>query len=609
MSGLHELGAVFETDVLVVGGGIAGLAAAVSAKERSPETRVLVVDKNFSGWAGQANKGAGVFMFLGPEDPVERFVDYHTRTIGMFLEDQVLLAEFASESQATVEKLDSWCHTFCRTGDPDRTGDRDRTGDGDRTGHGSLAADTFKPGLPWHLTAAELDTQMRLQRFAKRMGVDFLEKTMIVDVLKEGERAAGAIGFSLLDGSCRIFSAKAVILASGGQSYRMLSMWNGARGDGIAAAYRAGAQMRNAEFGSFMQLVNKRSKEPLLGAEDALYNARGEFLSGWRTGAPGSPGRSGQEFEPDVDSMAAAVWYREMLAGNGPLVTHNDENWLLQNTTKHTEKGGHGDDAPELWSRPKAEAFWSRFLSKTAAADGRGPVSEVFPGVLGELSPVRVDHQMATTVPGLYAVGNTATSGSAMAGAVPASPGRVRGKALTSSTWMGIRAAAAAVEYVSGVTIGRPDAPGVAALRQQIFAPVARSAGITPGEVVRQVQAAIAPVGYSLYKSRTRMQEALDLVLQARERLPELTAADAHHLAAAHEARAMVLCAEMFYRASLAREESRGWHLREDFPERDDAAWLKWILVEDRDGEMLLSTEDVPVQNYPFQPESFQPQP
>ncbi len=70
-----------------------------------------------------------------------------------------------------------------------------------------------------------------------------------------------------------------MILATGGQSYRILSMWNGARGDGIAAAYRAGAQMRNAEFGSFMQLVNMRSKEPLLGAEDALYNAKGDFLS------------------------------------------------------------------------------------------------------------------------------------------------------------------------------------------------------------------------------------------------------------------------------------------------------------------------------------------
>jgi len=104
-------------------------------------------------------------------------------------------------------------------------------------------------------------------------------------------------------------------------------------------------------------------------AEDALYNAKGEFLSTWR-----------REFEPDVDPMAGAVWYREMMAGNGPVFTHNDENWLLQHTTKHTEKGGHGDDAPELWNRPKAEAFWGRFLSKTAEADGRGPVSEVFPG-------------------------------------------------------------------------------------------------------------------------------------------------------------------------------------------------------------------------------------
>jgi len=432
---------------------------------------------------------------------------------------------------------------------------------------------------------------MKLQRHAKRLGVEFLDKTMVVDVLKERGRAAGAIGFSMLDGSCRLFRSKAVILATGGQSYRILSMWSGARGDGIAAAYRAGAQMRNAEFGSFMQLVNKRSKEPLLGAEDALYNAKGDFLSTWR-----------REFEPDIDSTAAAVWYREMMAGNGPLVTRNDENWLLQHTTKHTEKGGHGDDAPELWRRPKAEAFWARFLSKTAEADGRGAVSEVFPGLLGELSPVRVDQRMATTVPGLYAVGNTATSGSAMAGAVPASPGRVRGKALTSSTWMGIRAAASVLEYSAEVEVGKPDADLTAALKTQIFAPLGRATGVKPIDLVREVQAAIAPVGYSIYKKRERMKEALELILQARDRIPDLAAEDPHYLAAAHEARAMVLCAEMYYRASLSREESRGWHLREDFPERDDATWLTWILLEDKDGEMLLSTEDVPIDRYPFQP-------
>ena len=573
MSTLDRLGTVRETDVLIIGGGIAGLAAAIVTKEKSPETRVLVVDKNFSGWAGQANKGAGVFMFLGPDDPVDRFVDYHTRNIGMFLEDQHLLGEFAAESRATVEKLDTWCHTFCRNAD------------------GSLATDTFKPGLPWRLAAAELDTQMKVQHHAKRIGVEFLEKTAVVDLLKEGERTAGAIGFSVLDGSCRLFRSKAVILATGGQSYRLLSMWSGARGDGIAAAYRAGAQMRNAEFGSFMQLVNKRSKEPLLGAEDALYNAKGEFLSTWRG-----------EFEPDVDSMAGAVWYREMMAGNGPVFTHNDENWLLQHTTKHTEKGGHGDDAPELWNRPKAEAFWGRLLSKTAEADGRSPVSEVFPGVLGELSPVKVNHRMATSVPGLYAVGNTATSGCAMAGAVPASPGRVRGKALTSSTWMGIRAAAAAVEYAQQMAVGEPDADAAAALKSQIFAPFGRVSGLKPIELVREVQAAVAPVGYSIYKKKERLEEALSLALQAHERVPELTAEDPHQLAAANETRAMILCAEMFYRASLARTESRGWHLREDFPGRDDSRWLKWILLQDKDGKMLVSTEDVPVHDYPFQP-------
>ena len=121
-------------------------------------------------------------------------------------------------------------------------------------------------------------------------------------------------------------------------------------------------------------------------------------------------------------------------------------------------------------------------------------------------------------------------------------------------------------------------------------------------ELVRAVQAAIAPVGYSIYKSKERMEEALVLVLDVKSRIPELVAADPHHLAAANEVRAMALCAEMYYRASLARTESRGWHLREDYPERDDAAWLRWILLQEKDGDMLVSREGVPLERYPVQP-------
>ena len=64
----------------------------------------------------------------------------------------------------------------------------------------------------------------------------------------------------------------------------------------------------------------------------------------------------------------------------------------------------------------------------------------------------------------------------------------------------------------------------------------------------------------------------------------------------------MTLCAEMFYRASLERKESRGWFVREDYQETDNANWLKWIVLEEEDGEMDFSTEDIPISNYPVKP-------
>jgi succinate dehydrogenase/fumarate reductase flavoprotein subunit len=64
----------------------------------------------------------------------------------------------------------------------------------------------------------------------------------------------------------------------------------------------------------------------------------------------------------------------------------------------------------------------------------------------------------------------------------------------------------------------------------------------------------------------------------------------------------MVLEAEVFYRASLERTESRGFHLREDFPEQDDEHWLKWVIVK-RDGDrMAVRTDAIPIETYPYRP-------
>jgi succinate dehydrogenase/fumarate reductase flavoprotein subunit len=81
----------------------------------------------------------------------------------------------------------------------------------------------------------------------------------VVDLLKDGNRISGAVGFSLLSGDYVIFKARAVILANGSQNYDITPVWC-STGNGVAAAYRAGAEMRNAEFGNMCDFARVDSE-------------------------------------------------------------------------------------------------------------------------------------------------------------------------------------------------------------------------------------------------------------------------------------------------------------------------------------------------------------
>jgi succinate dehydrogenase/fumarate reductase flavoprotein subunit len=292
MSTLEDLGRFEAADILVIGGGVGGLAAATAAKEKNPDADVLVVERASTGWAGQANKGAGIWWYLAPEDDADAFVKFHVDHIGHYIEDQDLLADFGRESMGILERVDGWTGRLQR---------RD----------GEIIHKRFKPFLPWSLTGMDVDFMRPLKRHARKLGVRFIDKTSLTDLLTDGGRVAGAVGFDLLDGSPIVIKAPAAIIATGGQSYRIMGMWSCQRGDGLGMAWRAGAKMRNAEWGPFAQLAGVRGKEPLIGAEDALYNAWHEKLSPTFRG----------EFEADVCGMTSAVWYQQMMAGNGPLVT------------------------------------------------------------------------------------------------------------------------------------------------------------------------------------------------------------------------------------------------------------------------------------------------
>ena len=567
MSALENVGRVLSADLLIIGGGIAGVSAALAAKEADPAVDVLVVEKATSGWAGQTNKTAGVFAYMSEEDSVDEFIKYHVENIGIYLEDQDLLRQYAAESYATLEKFDQWTGgKMCRDAKGDFTHER------------------FYPWTPWSLTAAELDMLLPVHRRARKLGVRFLDKTAMVDLLTDGNRAVGGVGFSVLNGAYYVVRAKATVIATAGQNYRLLGMWSCQRGDGQAMAYRAGAEMRNAEFGPMLQLAGLRSKEPILAAETALYNAKGEFLSpSFRS-----------ERDSDSGVMTGVVWYQQMRAGNGPLYTNNAQNWLLHNTVKHV-------GTTEVWNRPYATKFWTRLLQKAQAADGYLPVQQVIPVQMVEHTPIKTDHAHATTVPGLFAVGAAGYMGSSMIGAV-CPPHRQRGSGLFNAVWSAIRGGKSAVAYAGSAPEPQPDAGQAEAFKRRIFAPLNRPAGIHPLQLLSEVQAAVAPLGYSTCKTKERMEEALARVKDIGKKLPSLAAADPHHLVACNEVRSMCHSAETFYVSSLARTESRGWHYREDYPERDDRNWLKWVIVKQKAGKPVVTTEPIPIDKYKFKP-------
>ena len=566
MATLDSLGTVLSADLLIVGGGIAGLACAISAKETDPDVDVLVLDKVVAGWGGKANKGGGNIVFMDPADGIDNFVDFHVHNVGEFLEDQELLRDFGNESRGNLERLESWgVHIY-----------RDDAGEPKYV--------RWLPEQPWRLAVLDQDLTLNMAKHARKLGVRFMDRVEIIDLLKDGERVCGAIGFGMVDGACVVVQAGAVVLANGNQCYKLMPRWSSAGGEGIAAAWRAGAAMRGAEFGNFINWVFADTKEVCQGAEDVLYNTKGENISK----------RVRPTLESDVASKEVVEWWNEVKAGNGPICANMAENYV----NNEIVPAFHED---KLAVRPVSMKFWGLTIGKAMAASTvHGPMQPVMPGLNAELSPIKVDHQMATTVPGLFAIGDACYAGACLAGAVPAPPGRMRGSGLGFATFSGVRCAPAAVAAARAAA-GQPDAAQAEALKARIFAPLGRT-GMAAPDMVRAVQDVMAPVGYALYKSADRMEEALDKVLALKAQVPTLAAGDPHYLAACHVAESMVLGAEMFYRASLVREESRGWHLREDFPQRDDAKFLKWIELRDADGEMAVSLHDVPVDTYSLRP-------
>ena len=286
-----------------------------------------------------------------------------------------------------------------------------------------------------------------------------------------------------------------------------------------------------------------------------------------------------------------------MASGRGPVYLHPMESETTKNDTMMFY----------IWDRPYGLPFWKIDFEKGSSVDGfEGDEKwEVEPGFVGEQSPVKVDEQMATTIPGMYAAGDVCYDGSCAPGAVPAPPGRNRGSGILNAVFAGVVSGQQAAAYAADHAQQPIDDAQVAQLKEDAFAPLFREEGVRAKEVIDKIQQLVCPVENSVYMSQHRLDVCLRKLAQIKPMVAQLKAEDFHDLLSCHEAEAMVLSAEMQFKGASMRKESRGWFLREDYPQMDNENWLKWIVCENDNGAMKFSTEDVPIETYQVQPPRF----
>jgi succinate dehydrogenase/fumarate reductase flavoprotein subunit len=208
---------------------------------------------------------------------------------------------------------------------------------------------------------------------------------------------------------------------------------------------------------------------------------------------------------------------------------------------------------------------------------------------------IHCDVNCRTSLEGLFAAGMARTLG--------INP--FTGWSITSCTWSGYTAGENACTYARNMPWGHVDWAYLRERRKRFFEPLEKESGYKPDALVHELQRILFPADVLIILRESKLQEALEEVMGLkREKLDCLRACDTRELIKVKETQTMVLSAEMTLRASIMRKETReNIFYRTDYPDADNAKWLKWILVEKGSNrDMKFSTEGIPFERYTFRP-------
>ena len=550
---------LIETDVLIVGAGAAGLRAAIELAREGVD--VLVLGKRRHGDAHTVWAAGGINASLGNLDPDDRWEIHAADTIGEghFVNDPRAVEILAREAPERILELHDWGCPFSLTQDGELNqryfgaqSFRRTCFAGDRTGEAIMGTLVAK---------------------AKEEGVSYREDVYVTKLLKSGERVNGAAGFDMRSGRRLLFGARAVVLAAGGYTsiYRRgSSRPDENNGDAMALAYEAGAALKDMEFVQFHptgmiepeEMDGRLVTEAVRGEGGRLYNSEGErFMERY----------SPKHMELDARDVVARANYREIRNGRGT----PDGAVLLD--ISHRDPGYIKDRLPNMY-----EQFMEQGVDIT------GEPMKVSPTAHYGMGGVEVDPRTgATAVDGLFAVGESA------AGVHGAN--RLGGNSLAETVVFGKILGG----HLAGALDDLPPAPLDWEATREHFAALGALAdtGDPESEDLIDELRGLVWDHAGIVRTGDGLREGIGKLRDLKGRVSKLrgsgTPADGRGLERVFNLRAMLVAAEAVMRGALAREESRGAHHREDFPEESDG-WRKNILCARLDGDnMHLWTEPV----------------
>ena len=538
---------IIETDILIIGGGTAGCMAAVEAKERYPQLNVTILEKAHIDRSGCLAGGMNAInAYLNKGETPESFVRYvRSDSCGLIRED--LVKTMSELFEYCVKKVEKW-------GLPILCDDQGN----------------YLPRGRWNIKINGESLKPILAKAARSAGAQVYNWINVTNLLMDGDRVAGAVGFSLRNGTFYVVKSKATIIATGGAAglYRPNNPGDASHktwycpyntGAGYAMGIRAGAEMTSFE----MRYVALRTKDTIaptgtiaLGVKAPQVNAKGEHFMKTRYAHLGGDG--------------APTPYRtygplmEIKEGRGPV--YLDTRGLTAEQVREL-KSAYLDMYPSM------VLYW--------AANNIDPSKEPIevqttePYIVGGHCQAGywVDGERRTTVKGLYAAGD-------VAGGAPYK--------FVSGCWaegvIAARAAGADIASMPPITVSEQQ---IASEEQRAFEAVKRQGKVrypvAPTDMEARLQKLLEQYagGASTYYEMN--EDMLQIARQRLAKFPEdfdkLIATDLHQLMKVHEIMDRVDVAQTLVEHLLHRRETRwpSYQTRIDYPERDDVNWLKFV--------------------------------